>query len=328
MPESLLRLCYLSSDDKSKVLPEWAYFFMRLGYQLATMPNDSYRVVTCIAIPTRVFACSLVATGIVLAKAGSQNSIDTMQLEYIRGLKSGTSVYIRTDNNKRLRGIVKKFVEFHGKQYILIRTTESMEQGFSLNDYASRITVADQDINLPRHQQSGYSVETPSKFLQCCLGEKLAQTYILDSSFEALLIGKKSVIEHEVSSHFISCKTSDKVVGVTGYLQEILRVRQFSGANKSYRTQCVSSLNITPEKEIGKQAPPLVIFDGASAYINLGHKWRSAHQIVLLDRTERQVADAVELLNQSYAYRLTGTPSLPENIPNGIEMMVYKENIE
>ena len=327
MSKNLPRLYYMLSNNKSELLPEWAYFFMRLGFQLATMSNDNYRVVTGLAVPTRVFACSLVATGVVLARADNENSIDTMQLQYIRSLKSGTSVYVRMDNNKRLRGVVKKLVEFNGKQYILIRTTESMERGFPLDDYASRITVADQDVNLPKHQQSGYSVETPGKFLQCCLGEELAQAYILDSSFEALLIGKKSVIEYEVSGIFLSCKKSDKFAGVTGCLQEILRVRQFSGANKSYRTQCVSSLNITPEKEIGKQTPSIVIFDGAVAYIKLGHKWRSAHQIVLLDRTERQFVDAIELLNQNYAYRLAGIAKLPVKIPNGIEMMMYEESI-
>jgi hypothetical protein len=156
----------------------------------------------------------------------------------------------------------------------------------------------------------------------------LAQAYILDSSFETLLIGKKSVIEYEVSGALMSCKKSDKFAGATGCMQEILRVRQFSGANKSYRTQCVSMLNITPEKEIGKHSPPIVIFDGAVAYIKLGHKWRSAHQIVLLDRTERQFVDAVDHLNQDYAYRLAGVSKLPIRIPNGIEMMVYKENIQ
>ena len=328
MSENLPRLYYPLSDNKSELLPEWAYFFMRLGYQLGTISNDNCRVVTGLAVPTRVFACSLVATGVVLARVDNANSTNTMQLHYIRSLKPGTPVYVRTDNNKRHRGIVERFVEFKGKQYISIRTTQSMVRSFPIDGYASRITVADRDVNLPKHQQSGYSVEAPGKLLQCCLGEELAEAYILDSSFEALLIGKKSVIEYEVSGVFLSCKKSDKSAGVTGCLQEILRVRQFSGANKSYRTQCVSSLNITPEKEIGKQVPPIVIFDGAVAYIKLGHKWRSAHQIVLLDRTERQFVDAIELLNQNYAYRLAGVAKLPVKIPNGIEMMVYKESIK
>ncbi len=124
------------------------------------------------------------------------------------------------------------------------------------------------------------------------------------------------------------CRTSSKSAGENGYLQEILRIRQFSGANTSYRTQCVSSANITPEKEIGTRTPPIVVFDGAIAYVKLGHKWQSAHQVVLLDRTERQFNDAAELLNQNYTYRLVDGFKFPIHIPNGIEMMVYRDSIK
>ena len=327
MTENLPRLYYLLSGNKSELLPEWSYFFMRLGYQVAAVSNDNCRIVTGLAVPTRVFACSLVATGIVFARTGSENSMATTQLQYIRSLKPGTPVYVRTDDNRKLRGIIEGFREIKGEEWIFIRTGKRETLPRPLSRFASRITVSDRDVSLPEYSRSGYPIETPNKFLQCCLGEELAQTYILDSSFEALLVGKKSVIEYEVSSVPFRCKLSDKFAGIKGCLQEILRVRQFSGANKSYHTQCISSLNITPEKEIGKQTPPIVIFDGAVAYIKLGHKWRSAHQVVLLDRTERQFVDAIELLNQNYAYRLAGNSKLSVKIPNGIEMMVYKESI-
>lgn len=327
MADYLPHLYYLSSDNKAELLPEWAYFFMRLGQQLSALPNDNHRVVIGLAVPTRVFACSLIATGIMFTRVGSQSIVNSAQLHFIRNLKPGTPIYVHTDDNRKLRGVIEEFKIVKGEEWIFIRTGKHEVFPRPLSRFASRITVSSSVSSLPEYSGGGYATEIPSMFLQCCLGEELAQTYILDSSFEVLLIGKKSVIEREVSSEFIGCKTSDKVAEIPGCLQEILRVRQFSGANKSYRTQCVSSFNITPEKEIGKQVPPFVIFDGASAYISLGHKWRSAHQIVLLDRTERQVVDAVELLNQNYAYRLAGVSSLSEKIPNGIEMMAYKESI-
>lgn len=327
MSENLPRLYYLS-DNKSELLPEWAYFFMRLGYQLATISNNDYRVVIGLAIPTRLFACSLVATGIVFARLGGESSTDAIQLKYIRSLKPGTSVYVRRDNNRKLRGIIERFDEYEGEPYIYISTTNKGTMGFPLDRYASRITVSDRDVSLPKFQQRGYLIESPGKFLQCCLGKMLAQKHILDSSFETLIIGKKSIIQDEVCDIPFICKASGKSAETKGCLQEILRVRQFSSANKSYRTQCVSSLNITPEKEIGSQTPPIVVFDGAIAYIKLSHKWGSAHQIVLLDRTERQFGDAIELLNQNYAYRLAGSFKFPIKIPDGIEMMIYRDSVQ
>lgn len=325
MLENLPPLFYLSSN-KPILLPEWAYFFMRLGYQLASISNNDYRVVIGLAVPTRLFACSLVATGIVFARLASESSTDAVQLKYIRSLKPGTSVYVRRDNNRKLRGIIEKFDEYEGELYIYINTTNKDTMGFQLKRYASRITVSDREVSLPKYQQSGYLIEAPGKFLQCCLGKTLAQKHILDSSFEALLVGRKSFLGPELCDTPFICKTSGKSAGSKGCLQEILRVQQFSSANKSYRTQCVSPSNITPEKEIGTQTPPVIVFDGAIAYIKLGHKWQSAHQIVLLDRTERQFGDAIELLNQNYTRRLSGSFKFPINIPDGIEMMVYRDS--
>jgi hypothetical protein len=76
------------------------------------------------------------------------------------------------------------------------------------------------------------------------------------------------------------------------------------------------------------QIPPIVVFDGAVAYMKLGHHWQSAHQIALLDRTERQFVDAIELLNQNYAYRLSGGFKFPIKIPDGIEMMIYRDSVQ
>ncbi len=113
MSEKLPRLYYLS-DNEPKLLPEWAYFFMRLGHQLAAKPSDDYRFVIGLAIPARAFACSLVATGIVFARAGTENSVDNAQMQYIRSLEPGTPVYVRRDNNRKLRGKIRKFGNYSG----------------------------------------------------------------------------------------------------------------------------------------------------------------------------------------------------------------------
>lgn len=316
---------YYVQNDNVECLPAWAYFFLGLGYELSGLPNDTWRIVASLALPTRAFASSFTATGFVLGKVEDKSPVDSMQAQFILSLKPGTSVYIRTDKNKKLRGIVKKFVEFNNKQYISIRTTNMEVRSFSIDEYASRITIAEREVNLPKYQQSGYSIEIPSHFLQNCLSDELALKHILNSSFDVLLVGRKKVIESEVNKFCFSCKKGNKFA--TGCMQEILRVRQFSGANKSYRSQCIPSSSIASKSEIGEQVPSVVIFDGAVAYIKLGHKWRSSHQIVLLDRTERQFDEAVELLNQNYSYRLEDVSNLPIHIPNGVEMMVYKDSI-
>ena len=328
MSENLPRIYYRSSE-KYALLPEWAYFFMRLGHQIAGISRTKYRVVVGLAIPTRVFACSLVSTGIVIKKAGSDNPVDPAQIQFILDLHPGTSVFVRKEDNRRYPGVIERFRVYNGKQMVDIRFGSKETRSLPVDRYASRITISEQDsVSLPLYKAKGYSIKAPSEFLRACLGEELAQKHILDSFFQALLVGKKNRLEDELNANCFSCDHNDKFTNALGCLQEIVRVKQFSSKNASYNTQCISQSNITPEKEIGTQIPPIVVFDGAIAYIKLGYKWRSAHQIVLLDRTERQFGDAVELLNQNYTYRLEGSFKFPIRIPDGIEMMVYRDSVQ
>lgn len=308
-------------------MPDWAYFYLELGTRLATLPRESQRIVVGLAIPTRIFACSLVATGTALAGATVRTAISDEQMQYILNLKPGTSVHVRK-NSTKLKGIVEKFEEYDGKPYIFIRTTKSLTCGFPLDDYALRITVANQEVSLPKNHQTGYLLETSSGFLNYCLNTKFAQKHIVESSFEALIVGNKSAIQREVCEVPFFCKSAEKSTVETGFLQEILRVRQLSTSNEAYHTQLVSSSNVTPKNEIESQIPPIVIFDGAVAYMKLGYEWRSSHHIVLLDRTERQFAEAIESLNQNYSYRLEGEFEFPIKIPDGIDMTIYWEGIQ
>ncbi len=323
MSDKLPRIYYLSGKEP-RLLPEWAYFFLRLGQQLALTRVDG-RLVIALAVPTRAFACSLVATGAVIAKAGSSQFDHQSQVQFIRGLAPGTPVHVRRDNNKKLKGIIDRFEERTDGHFIFIRTSKSETIGFPLDRYAFRITLSESEVKLPKYQ-GGKLVETPSSFLRKCLGNELAQRHILDSSLRTLIIGEKSIIRSEVCETEFFCTTNDEQ-WERGYLQDVLRVREFSGANISYHVQCISSSTRNPENKTDNMEPLLVVFDGAIPYINHASRWRAACQVAVLDRTERQFSDAVELVNQSYAYRSDDSFGFPIKIPDDIEMMVFAERV-
>ncbi len=79
------------------------------------------------------------------------------------------------------------------------------------------------------------------------------------------------------------------------------------------------------DQEIEHQSPPNIIFDRAPAYLKHGFDWLHANQIIVLDRTEKQFPDAVDLVNQNYARRIGEVKKIPFLVPNGIELMVYQE---
>ncbi|MBZ0319098.1 MAG: hypothetical protein K8L91_21970 [Anaerolineae bacterium] len=317
---------YYNDKNNFQLLPEWAYCYMDLGYKLASAVCTGYRIVVGVSAPTRAFACCLVTTGIAIAKANSASDSDDLQIRHILSLKRGTSVHVRMDNNRKVRGVIEALKEQNGLQQIVIRTADAETRWFPLHRYASRITVAEHDVNIPEKQQRGRLLDSPSDFLQGCIGAKAAQNYILDSSFEALLVGKESFIRHEACDVPFWCNSLGKSVWAKGCLQDIMRVRSFSGANKSFRTQCMSYASDAPEKRIESRDPPIVVFDGAVAFLKHAQRFTKSHQIVLLDRTERQFTDAIALMNQNYAYRSDVDFKFPILIPDGIEMMIYWEH--
>ncbi|MBN1922091.1 MAG: hypothetical protein JW892_12655 [Anaerolineae bacterium] len=323
MPLPLPQLFYRWADEPTP-LPEWAYFFMRLGTQLAEFPGSDHRLVIGLAIPVRAFACGMVALGVALGRADRPTSANKAQLARILKLKPGTTVYVRT-RDKKVKGILEGFREHLGKTYIVVRTAGQQRNSYPLDGFASRITTTDKEVRLPSRHQKGYTLDGPSGFLQCCVGKDKADDYQLDSSLDALIIGKVTTIRDEICNHSFICRMSRESQNVEGYLQEVLRMRRFCGANSSYRTQCASGLATTSKMMSSMHEPYCVIFDGATAYINNQHIWSKPHIVVLLDRTDRQFLDAVNLLNQNCSYRATEDTRFPIRIPGGVEMTIYEE---
>jgi hypothetical protein len=324
MSEILPRLHYPSVSGP-KLLPEWAYFFMRLGYKLAAYPKDNHHFVIGLAIPSRAFSSILVATGIMLARVNDENPENDQQAQFIRSLKPGTQVHIRDNSNRKIRGVLEGFTDYFNKTHVVIKTAGSQKNSYPLDIYASRITISETEVNLPDKLQRGYTLESPSGFLECCIGKDAADGYHLNSGFEVLIVGKKTAIKSEACEQLFICGNTRDKEGAMGSLQEVVRVRQFSGVNSSYRAQCISSTARNIDKKTGNREPSVVIFDGAIAYIKHWHKWEASHHVALLDRTERQFADAIELMNQNYTYRLLDEFAFTIRIPSSIEMMIYQE---
>lgn len=311
------------------LLPEWSYFYMTLGAKAISLdpPQDS-RIVIGIASPTRAFAAILLSVGSLLEKSINNVASSDKYFDRILSLEPGTPVQYRTDNHRRLRGHIDGFKEINGKWQIIIRTAEGTQSYLPLEKYAARITVSESDVTVPKHQQKGRRIESPSDFLISCLGKEASNSHVLESSFDVLLIGKETVLRHEATEvPFWTQKTSSIGQFHEGYLQEILRVQSFSGANHSYKSKCVSLSTEDTTSNIGDRIPPLVIFDGALAFLKHQHFWKKSHLVAIFDRTERQFDDAIQLLNQNHAHRISDEDNFSISIPNSVEMMLFREAI-
>jgi hypothetical protein len=317
---------YYNVQHSLVLLPEWTYFLIELGYELADIPaNEHNRHVAGLALPVRAFASSFVSLGVVSNRSQAVSKVNEAQVEYILNLPVGTSVYVRRDNNRKIKGVIESFADQDDSKCVIIRTSKNDVMRFPLDYYAARITVSKTEARILNKFPSGWKVEVPSNFVKCYFGKETAQDYILDTSFDVLIVGTKSVVETEVCNTQFTCKSSPGAIGVNGCLQEILRVREFLGTSKSYRVRCISRSDTDPENSIAEREPCVVVFDGAIAYLNHAHRWGHSHHIVLLDRTERQFIDAIDLINDAYTRRLDERPTFQIKIPTSIEMMIFKE---
>jgi hypothetical protein len=323
----MLPKLYYKKQGEYCPLPEWACFYMNLGMRIAKIGCAQSRIVASLAVPTRAFSAAFIMTGGITPSILEESSPDEIQLEHILKQKPGTSVHVRRSNGKKVRGIIEEFKEIDNRLNIVVRIANKQQLLVPVNEYASRITVSETEITVPKKQQQGRTLEAPSDFLKQLFNTKRSQNHVLETSFEILFVGKVSLIKAEMCEvPFYFKRNAISRSGFTmGHLQEIARVRQFSGANQSYKSQCIPTSGTNPVDAIGTRQPLLVIFDGAISFLKHGHRWEKSHQIIILDRTDRQFWDAVELVNQHYAYRLDDISDLEIRIPAGIEMMLFTE---
>lgn len=87
-----------------------------------------------------------------------------------------------------------------------------------------------------------------------------------------------SVLRKEAQSTEFAARSSNGAF-VEGTLQEVLRVREFSSANQSYRSQVFSVNNRKLPGTAGRMKPAFAVFDGATGFLKWREKFRNSDWI-------------------------------------------------
>ncbi|HDY99882.1 MAG TPA: hypothetical protein ENH52_00235 [Nitrospirae bacterium] len=325
------KLCYFDEDQWIEV-PEWGSFYIDLGFSIPDIQNLKDRSIIGLAVPTRAFCASLIASGIVLSrsKKASGNSGDSDYFEFFKTLNKGTPILYRLgkngykgffegiyyeDEEPRVRVKVKK-----GKQEI---STAEM----SLKEAGNRICVNGDKKDLNK-TSSGRRLSYKGDFLESCLDETDPFKFTAKSYLECVIYGRINTLREEIKETPFAFKLSNEEYK-QGILQDILRVRKFMGEGSAYRS------NIFPvEREalqtIQSRSLTVVIFDGATGFLKWRDYLRGFDWIVILDRTEPYFHDAIDQLNQEYIENRISEKKLENvtSLPPGVEMVVFQEGRE
>lgn len=326
-------MLFLTDNDTWKSLPAWADFLIQVGQRVAEQPLEETRLVCGLALPTRAYAAALCALGTVkcrcLERAAPPDPQEHLQrllalpkdtpLRYMVGGQIALAVHggeQKVDGQPRLRILYQdpraRVKEWSGK---LLDAQMSLGVG-----------VASDKGDKMLKRKTMRHVEL-SEFLTCFLGDQGDHTqYTLDSRMECAILGPGTTLRDEICETKLALEDNGR--NKVGCLQDILRVRRFLRPDEPYKSDVFPISNQAVPVEGDK--PCVVVFDGAAAFIRWRDYWRASHWIVLLDSTDRQFYDGVEVLNAEWRQnRLQNVPpeglGLRGPIPDCVEALIYQD---
>lgn len=333
-------------DPGIEGLPEWASYFLFLGFFLSSQPKTDSRSIIGVALPTRAYAAALAATGIIYNRTVlSKHRVDAdTHFRSLCELPSGTPVtYL---HGKRTRdGLLLGYTDQFGERRLIIQTrgpksgteTHYVRSADAENIQQARAGEQTNDPGkTPARRQTGQLVTPASEFARSILGEESAKDLPRRSRLECCVIGHLGQLRTEITETEFAAYTGAGAARTpatnswyAGALQDILRVRKFMGGGKTYRTEVIAAQSSNVPSVASEAETHVTIFDGASGFTKWRDYWRSSHWLVLLDRTEPGFDEGARALNTEYiTNRLGETESggvpLP---PAGVELVFYRERL-
>jgi hypothetical protein len=164
-------------------------------------------------------------------------------------------------------------------------------------------------------------------FLPTLLGRDFLPSFQRSSRLDCGVVGTELTIRTEVQGIRLGITAQDGGI-VEGTIQEILRVRRFSTSSTVFRSDVFSTAG--NRREGMWSAPPnVVIFDGVKSFLKHGGTWATTNKLILLDRTDRRLNDALAEVNREYLRRNvddSARDSAAWSVPT-IEVLAYRTRL-
>lgn len=304
-------------------LPTWARSFLEVGAQMGELGVDSQgAAVLVLVLPTRAFAAALCAAGVVLQQLTLSLKADTeSRFALLQALPSGTVVTYYTQTGRLFRGTLIKCLD----ELVVIKIGTGAD--ITINKKFAHVVEVSalQSTTLP-DQASSKAPPESGAFLNA-LGSRLALTGAALSRLDCVIVGVEAILRSEIQSMRLSFPDLSGEY-IEENLQELLRVRRFSKNSSVYRSDVLSVMG-GRSKAVKLDPPCVAIFDGAAAFLKRGAIWPDVPKIVVLDRAERYLDDALAEANREYLQRKVEDLS-PQPFISGLsasEALVYRARL-
>ena len=316
-------------DGDWQPLPDWARYHLEAGLAIGRVQTEGQRCVHAIVVPARDSAAALCASGVVLA-AYEQESAASAERRFreLCALPKGSPVTLR-DGRDRLKLLTGRLTGvkpgYDGARRLLIEIGD-MDSAKGIRHQIPqgdvwRVGVADESETQPQKQKRARVLQAVSSFTEDVLFPLDARRFTAPGNLGCLIVGSRErVSEEAVREGFVTKAGSARTRPAPGSLDELMRLQK---GGKASRTT-VLPVRASKPPDFGGQPPPVTVFDGANGYLKWRDRLRSAHAVVVLDRTEPRFDEAVAQLQQDYVQRLPApVPWTPPPAPGSVEALCF-----
>lgn len=297
-------------------LPDWAASLIWLGAWCRTYKLSGKRLIVFVVLPSRDLAAAFASLGCLMA--GASNFEDSLSWSTFKNLPSGRGVFwISRIGKKQYGGTIVGFKENEGSEFIVIDVTKAprkAEKGtrreISRNYFDDYRFTEERPPTVTR----AASFDAAARSLQY-LVENFNPKWIWADGAEGLVVTNVTSFESSLAGISVSIEGRIPIA-----LSDLLCLER----NK---VQNHAKLRIDHPKGELSGSFPIVILDGAKAFMVHEHLTEVSNMLVILDRSEYQegIHDTVLGLrsisgddkNANYI------SDMPDKLAPGIELAAY-----
>lgn len=316
LPDTLSKSIYVFDGREKSLLPDWAASLIWLGAWCRSCRLHGKRLIVFVVIPTRELAAAFASLGCLIA--GASNFEDVLSWSTFKNLPAGRGVFWSSKSGtKSYGGNIVGFKESGGSEFIVVDVTKASKRSekgtrreISRNYFDEYRFTEEKPPTAPR-SASFHAAECSLNNLV----ENLNPKWIWSDGAEGLLITKVVAFESAIAGISLSIAGRNPIA-----LSDLLCLERNT-------VQSHAKLRIDHPKGSVLGKFPIVILDGARAFMAHEHLTAGSNMLVILDRSEFQQGihdEVMQLRSISSAYQnLKPDWIMPNSLLPGFELAGY-----
>lgn len=293
---SSLKLMVSPAKGTLAPLPNWANYLISLGACLAQQPAERPGTVAVVA-PSRMFLAVLAGLGVV----HTRRLVSTAPAsQFQEAFDAEGEVAVRFQfNGAEVRGLVVERRKDKNTGAEMLGVAQPKKRT-SVTLYPSHMIS-----NLVIEEKSGRAkrLAFTDPWMEHVLDGCDPTQYLFASRYDLLIVGQDKALTRDASLEL----KLDRGPGEdqpAGCIDCILRVRRWSGESSVFSSDVLPTSTATEDVDFDElRRFPVVIFDGAAAFLDWAHHFPEQQHLVVLSHIDRHLESAVAALEKGYQFR-------------------------